>query len=72
VPVSLVKAPPLDLREAPQPLELERLHRPVELGVVLLDAGIGKLRDRLCAQRIHGRPELAHLDPTFLEHVFVS
>jgi hypothetical protein len=41
VSVSRVQASPFDLGQPPQPLCVDELGRPLELGEVLLDAGVG-------------------------------
>src|SRR5438477_2588675 len=52
---------PVELGQPPQPLYLQLLHGPLELGEVLLDALIGQLGQDLGPQGIDSRPELAHV-----------
>lgn len=57
--VTLVEASPVDLGETPQPLRVQELDRPLELGEVLLDARIRQLRQRLGSEALDGRSEFA-------------
>jgi hypothetical protein len=41
VPVAFVKPSAFDLRQPPQPLELQQLTHPLKLGEVLFDARVG-------------------------------
>ncbi len=61
MPVATEDLPSLDLGEPAQPLCLEELERSVKLREVLLDPGVGKLREVLGAKRLGHRPQLAHL-----------
>jgi hypothetical protein len=60
VTVTLEQAAPLDLGEPPQALGLEQVDHALELGEVLLDARVGKVRERLGAQRLDRGTKLAH------------
>jgi len=51
---------PVDLRQAPQALQLEQLGRLVQLREVLLDPGIRELGERLGPEPLDRRHELAH------------
>jgi hypothetical protein len=44
-----------------EPLDLDQLRRPLELGEVLLDQGIGELRERLAPEALDRGAELANL-----------
>jgi len=61
VAVALESAAPVQLGQATKPLPLQSLTGPVELGEVLLDAGVWKIGQGLRSERVDGRTELAHL-----------
>lgn len=65
MPVSLMQPSLVDLREPPQPLDLEQLDRPMKLGEVFFYARIGKLRQLFSAK---GASEFYHM----FEHMFAS
>jgi hypothetical protein len=58
--VSLEHAPTIDLGDPPQTLHLDEFGDALELLDVLLDASVGELRQRLGAERIHRRSQIAH------------
>ena len=60
VPVPLEQTPTLDLTEPPERFQLELVDDAADLGEVLLDPCVGKLGERLAAQRPNRRPKLAH------------
>jgi hypothetical protein len=61
VPVAFEQTPPVDLREAPQALDLEQLDRPLQVGELLLDARVGQLRQRLRSKSVDDRTKLTHV-----------
>jgi hypothetical protein len=63
VTVALVQPSPVDLGEPAQPLGLQQLHRAMQLGELLLDAGVGELGEGLGPQALDRRSELAHAGP---------
>jgi hypothetical protein len=58
--VALVQAAPFDLGEPRQPLELQRLGRPLQLGEVLLDHRVGKIGKDLGLQPVDSRSQFAY------------
>jgi hypothetical protein len=60
VAVALEQAPALELREPAQPLHLDQLCHPMQLGEVLLDPSVGQVGERLDAERLERGAQLAH------------
>ena len=58
--VAFEETPPVDLGEAAEALHLQQLEAALELGELLLDPGVGELRQRLGAQVLDHRSQLAH------------
>jgi hypothetical protein len=60
--VPLERGSAIDLRQATQSFDLQKLGRPLQLGEVLLDDGIRQIRQDFRSQPLNGRPKLAHVE----------
>ena len=65
MPIALIYPATIDLSQPPEPLALEQLHRPMQLGELLFYARVGQLGQILNAKRTS---EFQHR----VEHTFVS
>jgi hypothetical protein len=67
--VTVVQASAVDLGEAPQPLRVQQFRRPLQLGEVLLDAGVGELGQHLGTEALDRGSKFAHGTHLFMSNM---